>query len=75
MVAIQAAVDGVPEISLGDVVGSNVLNIARVLALVLSWSGMKAEESACAVTGPAPSPSPLSWLRCYGMGGSRGPMP
>ncbi|MES2467493.1 MAG: calcium/sodium antiporter [Verrucomicrobiota bacterium] len=58
MVAIQAAADGVPEISLGDVVGSNVLNIALVLALVLSWSGMKAEDAgvrrdwACALAVP-----------------------
>jgi len=44
MVAIQAARDGVPQISLGDVLGSNVVNIALVLALVLSLSGMKAED-------------------------------
>jgi cation:H+ antiporter len=44
MVAIQAAVDGVPQISLGDVLGSNVVNIALVLALVLAVSGMRAED-------------------------------
>ena len=44
MVAIQSARDGVPQISLGDVLGSNVVNIALVLALVLSLSGMKAED-------------------------------
>jgi membrane-associated phospholipid phosphatase len=33
MVAIQSAVDGVPQIPLGDVLGSNVVNIALVLAL------------------------------------------
>ncbi|MCB1279355.1 calcium/sodium antiporter [Prosthecobacter sp.] len=44
MVAINAALDGVPNISLGDVLGSNVVNIALVLALVLSISGMKAED-------------------------------
>lgn len=44
MVAIQAARDGVPSISLGDVLGSNVVNIALILALVLSLSGMKAED-------------------------------
>lgn len=44
MVAIHAARDGVPEISLGDVLGSNVVNIALILALVLSLSGMKAED-------------------------------
>ena len=45
MVAIQAARDGLPQISLGDVLGSNVVNIALVLAIVLSLSGMKAEDS------------------------------
>jgi len=44
MVAIHAAKDGVPEISLGDVLGSNIVNIALILALVLSLSGMKAED-------------------------------
>lgn len=44
MVAIHAAQDGVPQISLGDVLGSNVVNIALILALVLSLSGMKAED-------------------------------
>ncbi len=58
MVAIQAAVDGVPQISLGDVLGSNVVNIALVLALVLSLSGMKADDAgvrrdwACALAVP-----------------------
>lgn len=45
MVAIHAACDGVPQISLGDVLGSNVVNVSLVLALVLSFSGMKAEDS------------------------------
>lgn len=45
MVAIHAAHDGVPEISLGDVLGSNVVNVSLVLGLVLSFSGMKAEDS------------------------------
>lgn len=44
MVAIQAAIDGVPAISLGDVLGSNIVNIALILALVLTLSGMKAED-------------------------------
>lgn len=44
MVAVNAAMDGVPNISLGDVLGSNVVNIALVLAIVLSISGMKAED-------------------------------
>ena len=45
MVAIQAARDGLPQISLGDVLGSNVVNIALVLAIVLSFSSMKVEDS------------------------------
>lgn len=44
MVAVNAAIEGVPNISLGDVLGSNVVNISLVLAIVLSISGMKAED-------------------------------
>lgn len=44
LVAIQAAVDGVPQISLGDVLGSNVVNIALILALVLASSGLKVAD-------------------------------
>ncbi|MBN8422077.1 MAG: sodium:calcium antiporter [Verrucomicrobia bacterium] len=44
MVAVHAALDGVPQISLGDVLGSNVVNVSLVLALVLALSGMKAED-------------------------------
>lgn len=44
MVAVNAAMDGVPNISLGDVLGSNVVNISLVLAVVLAASGMKAED-------------------------------
>ena len=44
LVAIHAALDGVPEISLGDVLGSNVVNVALVLAIVLAMSGMKTED-------------------------------
>lgn len=45
MVAIDAALAGVPEISLGDVLGSNVVNVSLVLAVVVALSGMKAEDS------------------------------
>lgn len=44
LVAINAAVGGVPQISLGDVLGSNVVNISLVLAIVLAMSGMKVED-------------------------------
>lgn len=44
LVAIHAALEGVPEISLGDVLGSNVVNVALVLAIVLALSGMQAED-------------------------------
>jgi cation:H+ antiporter len=44
LVAIHAALDGVPQISLGDVLGSNVVNISLVLAIVVALSGMKAED-------------------------------
>ena len=39
LVAINAAVGGVPQISLGDVLGSNVVNISLVLAIVLGDVG------------------------------------
>ncbi|SKA98168.1 cation:H+ antiporter [Prosthecobacter debontii] len=45
LVAIHSAIDGVPQISLGDVLGSNVVNVALVLAIVLALSGMKAGDS------------------------------
>lgn len=45
LVAIHSALDGVPQISLGDVLGSNVVNVALVLAIVLALSGMKAGDS------------------------------
>lgn len=45
LVAIHSALDGVPEISLGDVLGSNVANVALVLAIVLVLSGMRTEDS------------------------------
>jgi cation:H+ antiporter len=44
LVAIHAALEGVPQISLGDVLGSNVVNVSLVLAIVLALSGMKAED-------------------------------
>ncbi|MBL9132656.1 MAG: hypothetical protein JNG86_15730, partial [Verrucomicrobiaceae bacterium] len=44
LVAIHAAMDGVPQISLGDVLGSNVVNVALVLAIVLAMSGLKTED-------------------------------
>ena len=44
MVAVQSAMEGVPAISLGDVLGSNIVNIALILALVLSLSGMNVQD-------------------------------
>lgn len=44
LVAINAAIGGVPQISLGDVLGSNVVNISFILAIVLAMSGMKVED-------------------------------
>lgn len=44
MVAIQASIEGVPQISLGDVLGSNVVNISLILGLVLSLSGMRTQD-------------------------------
>lgn len=44
MVAVNAAMDGVPEISLGDVLGSNVVNVSLILGIVLCISSMKADS-------------------------------
>lgn len=46
MVAIHAAKDGVPQVSFGDVLGSSVVNVALVMALVMVVRGMKAGEDA-----------------------------
>lgn len=40
-VSINAASAGTPQISLGDVLGSNVVNIALILGLALSFSGIR----------------------------------
>lgn len=39
-VAVNAALDGTPQIALGDVLGSNVVNVALILALGLVISGI-----------------------------------
>jgi cation:H+ antiporter len=44
MVAIRAGLDGVPNISLGNVLGSNVINVGLVLGLVLALAGMRTGE-------------------------------
>ena len=40
-VSISAAIAGTPQIALGDALGSNVVNVALILALALSISGMQ----------------------------------
>ncbi len=40
-VAVNSAAAGTPQISLGDILGSNVVNIALILGLALSFSGIK----------------------------------
>jgi cation:H+ antiporter len=44
-VAIGAAVSGKPEISLGDALGSNVVNVALILALALCVSAIQSPRS------------------------------
>jgi cation:H+ antiporter len=44
MVAIQAARDGLPHLSLGNVLGSNVINVSLVLGLVVAMKGMRTGE-------------------------------
>lgn len=41
LVAVRAAAEGIPQISLGDVLGSNVINVALVLGIVLALTGMR----------------------------------
>ena len=41
-VAVSAALAGTPNISLGDVLGSNVVNVALILALVLTTDSLRA---------------------------------
>ncbi len=43
-VAINAAIKGKPEISLGDAVGSNVVNIALVMGIVVCLSGIRSSR-------------------------------
>lgn len=43
-VAIQAALNGVPEIAVGDVVGSNVVNVALILGVVALIKPLTAER-------------------------------
>lgn len=40
-VGVRASLAGVPQISLGDVLGSNVVNVALILALALCISGIR----------------------------------
>jgi cation:H+ antiporter len=46
LVAVQAAREGVAAISLGNVLGANVINVALVLGLVLAMAGLRTGESA-----------------------------
>jgi cation:H+ antiporter len=44
-VSISAASAGSPQLSLGDVLGSNVVNVALILGLALSMSGIRSPRS------------------------------
>ncbi|MDP1591713.1 MAG: calcium/sodium antiporter [Prosthecobacter sp.] len=44
LVAVRAAQDGVANISLGNVLGANVINVALVMGLVLSMGGLRTGE-------------------------------
>ncbi len=45
MVGIQSALAGTPQISLGDVLGSNIANVSLVLALPLLWHQVTPERA------------------------------
>ncbi|MFQ5621000.1 MAG: sodium:calcium antiporter, partial [Candidatus Nanoarchaeia archaeon] len=48
LVGVQAAISGVPELSLGDVIGSNILDMTLIFGLVLVLSRRIVIESAAA---------------------------
>lgn len=45
IVSLKSAMDGFPDIALGNVVGSNIANIGLILGLVMIISEMKVDES------------------------------
>jgi cation:H+ antiporter len=45
IVSLKAAIDGFPDIALGNVVGSNIANIGLILGVVMIISEMKVDES------------------------------
>jgi len=45
IVSLKSAIDGFPDIALGNVVGSNIANIGLILGLVMIISEMKVDES------------------------------
>ena len=45
MVAIHAAQSGVPHIALGDILGSNVVNVSMVLAIVVAMAGLRTGDN------------------------------
>lgn len=59
-VAIRAAASGRPEISLGDALGSNVVNVALILALALCISGISTPRSSLRRDYPLAMLTPLA---------------
>lgn len=45
IVSLKSALDGFPDIALGNVIGSNIANIGFILGLVMIISAMKVDES------------------------------
>lgn len=58
-VAVTSALAGKPEISLGDALGSNVVNVALILAIPLAWSGLRSPPDSIRREFPAALAAPV----------------
>ena len=66
IVSIKAAMDGFPDIALGNVIGSNISNIALVLGVVIVISAMKVDEGFFKLDWPVMMfSSAILWLFLY----------
>lgn len=66
IVSIKAAMDGFPDIALGNVIGSNISNIALVLGIVIVISAMKVDEGFFKLDWPVMMfSSAILWLFLY----------
>ncbi|MEZ4839830.1 calcium/sodium antiporter [Flavobacterium sp.] len=64
IVSVKSAIDGFPDIALGNVVGSNIANIGLILGIVMIISKMQVDNSFFKIDWPAMM---MSSLLLYGM--------